>query len=75
MEILCKGTVCVKANRPKLCGNCAYPQNFHTRKLGEIAVFYPMHESPAEAYSESSQSFKIELFVKIVNDFNVLNDP
>ena len=20
--------------RPKLCGNCAFPQNFHTRKLG-----------------------------------------
>ena len=25
---------------PKLCGNCAFPQNFHTRKLGEITVFY-----------------------------------
>ena len=22
------------------CGNCAFPQNFHTRKLGEITVFY-----------------------------------
>ena len=21
-------------------GNCAFPQNFHTRKLGEITVFY-----------------------------------
>ena len=35
-KILWKGT----ANRPKLCGNCAFPQNFHTRKLGEITVFY-----------------------------------
>ena len=25
---------------PKLCGNCALPQNFHTRKLGESTVFY-----------------------------------
>ena len=25
---------------PKLCGNCAFPQNFHTRKLGEITAFY-----------------------------------
>ena len=25
---------------PKLCGNCAFPQNFHTRKLGEITVFF-----------------------------------
>ena len=23
-----------------LCGNCAFPQNFRTRKLGEISVFY-----------------------------------
>ena len=31
---------CVKyVNRPKLCGNCVYQQNFHTRKLGEIPVF------------------------------------
>ena len=27
-------------NRPKLCGNSAFPQNFHTSKLGEITVFY-----------------------------------
>ena len=28
------------ANRPKLCGNYAFPQNFHTQKLGQITVFY-----------------------------------
>ena len=28
------------AFRPKLCGNCAFPQNFHTRKLGEITRFF-----------------------------------
>ena len=22
------------------CGNCLFPQNFHTRKLDEITVFY-----------------------------------
>ena len=27
-------------NCPKLCGNCAFPQNFHNRELGEISVFY-----------------------------------
>ena len=26
-------------NGPKLCGNCVFPQNFHTRKLGEITAF------------------------------------
>ena len=30
------------AIRPKLCENCAFPQNFHTRKLGEITVFYAL---------------------------------
>ena len=26
----------------KLCRNCAFPQNLHTRKLGEISVFYSL---------------------------------
>ena len=45
MEILWKGTVSAKfrAIRSKLCGNCAFPQNFHTRKLGEIMVFYAVY--------------------------------
>ena len=29
--------------RQKLCRNCAFPQNFHTRKLGEITVFYAVN--------------------------------
>ena len=29
-----------KIFRAKLCQNCAFPKNFHTRKLGEITVFY-----------------------------------
>ena len=43
VEILWKGTVSAKFQaiiRPKLCGNCAFPHHFHTRKLGEITVFY-----------------------------------
>ena len=42
MEILWKGTVPVEigANRPKLYGKYAFPQNFHTRTLGEIMVLY-----------------------------------
>ena len=45
MEILWKGTVSAqfRANRSKLCGNCAFPQNFHTSKLGEITVFLAVH--------------------------------
>ena len=42
VEILWKGKVSAyfRAIRPKLCGNRAFPQNFHTRKLDEITVFY-----------------------------------
>ena len=29
-----------RANCLKLCRNCAVPQNFHARKLGEILPFY-----------------------------------
>ena len=32
-----------EANRPKLCGNCTFPQNFHTKKLGEITVFFAVN--------------------------------
>ena len=42
VEILRKGRVSAefRANRPELCGNCAFPQNFHTKKLGQISIFY-----------------------------------
>ena len=42
MEISWKGTGSAKfrANHPKLYGNCAFPQNFLTTKLGEITVRY-----------------------------------
>ena len=42
VEISWKGTVSAqfRVNRPKLCRNYAFPQTFHTRKLGEITVFY-----------------------------------
>ena len=29
-----------RVNRPKLCRNCAFPQNFRLRKLGQITVFF-----------------------------------
>ena len=37
-----KGTVFAefRANRSKTYRNCAFPQNLHTRKLGESSVFY-----------------------------------
>ena len=40
--MFCKSTVFseFRVNGPKLYGNCAFPQKFHIRKLGETAVFY-----------------------------------
>ena len=32
--------ICGKANRLELCERSAFPQNFHTGKLGEITVFF-----------------------------------
>ena len=33
-----------RANHPKLRRNCAFPQNFHTMKLGKIMVFYALKD-------------------------------
>ena len=40
-----KGTVSplFRAIRPKLCRNFAFRQNFHSRKLGEITIFYAVN--------------------------------
>ena len=45
-KFLWKGTVSVEfwEIRPKLCGNCVFPQNFHTRNFGEISVFYAVSD-------------------------------
>ena len=34
-----------RANLPKLCGKCAFPQNFHTTKLGENTVFHVVNQT------------------------------
>ena len=41
-KLFWKGTVCTmfRENHPKLCKNCAFPQNFYTIKLSTIKVFY-----------------------------------
>ena len=45
--------------------NCAFPQNFHARKLGEITVFFAVFAN------ENFQSLKkdFEVFQKAVNYF------
>ena len=41
-EILWKGAVARK-NCLKLCRNCGFPQNFHTRKLGKIKLIFAVY--------------------------------
>ena len=52
-----------RANRPNLCGNCAFPQNFRTRKLGEITVFYAEFQKIFILFFKSSRP---EVFCKKV---------
>ena len=65
VEILQKGTVSAqfRAIRPKLCGNCAFPQNFHTRKSGEITVFFAVPGSIKPMITETY--FKILFFLLV----------
>ena len=46
-------------NGPKLCGNCAFVQNFHTRKLGEITVFFAVLLSSGVAFLTNQFYFLI----------------
>ena len=60
-------------DRPKLCGNCAFPQNFHTKKLGEITVFYAVCVELINFYSpgnhQKTYGFPMNLGVLQVNWF------
>ena len=64
MEILQKGTVSL---RPKLNGNCAFPQNFRTRKLGEITVFFTVKGNKT-GLVEDLKLYKIQQ--NVVTKFN-----
>ena len=57
---------------PKLCGNCAFPQIFHTRKLGEITVFYAVNVSIL--YSEHTLHKKWNFPLRI-SPVNVTKSP
>ena len=58
VEILWKSIVSAefRENHPKLCGNCAFPQNFHPRKLGAITTFYAVIVFLYETFCLSKRS-------------------
>ena len=57
------------AIRPKLCGNCAFPQNLRTRILGETTVFYAVLASVSGCLWAFVQCHQKSMFgqQKIVN--------
>ena len=44
----------------KLCGNCVFPQNFHTKKLGEITVFYAVKLYGNCAFQQNFHTKKLD---------------
>ena len=44
-----------RATYPKLCRHCAFPQNFHVIKLGEISVFYVVIFKLAKAFTYNKE--------------------
>ena len=73
VEILQKCTVSaeLRASRSKLCGNCTLPQNFHTRKLGEITVFYVVRElHKFRLFRKGPGNMGIVSSPRFVNDFS-----
>ena len=66
----CENTVILPsilgANRPKLWGNCAFPQNFHTRKLGEITVFFAVNVTDSESLNFNGHILRNYREVKIL---------
>ena len=57
-------------NRPKLCRNHAFPQNFHTRNIeifGEISAFYAL-DTKEDATSSPEQFCENNLFSPPLKD-------
>ena len=80
MEILWKRTVSAdfQAIVPRVCKNCALPQNFHTRNLREISVFYAVKIKGLSRFSNKIKAHDIRPHMKLVlvifRDLNLLNN-
>ena len=49
-------------NRPKLCRNCAFPQNLHTRKLGEVTAFFALVDGGTTIWTSSKKKVHLVTF-------------
>ena len=41
----------------KLSGNCAFPQNFHTRKFGDISLLHAVHVALVSLFLTLNKNF------------------
>ena len=67
-------SICIHfhSERPKICGNWVFPENFHTRKLGEITVFYAVLHirlrfkyASSELFSSNTQCYPWPMFTSL----------
>ena len=56
-----------RVNRPKLCGNWAFPQNFRTTKSEEIWVYYAVHVLQLSKWKKWAPSQQVENSEKMFN--------
>ena len=57
-------------NHRKLCGNCAFPQNFHTRELGEITVFFVVKDHSRKQQRRRNQQVGKEKIIMYVENLH-----
>ena len=73
----CRGVITHCKIRPKLCGNCAFPKNFHTKKLGEITVFFAVsfkggsENSSWNEWSRTIVSFLLKWYTQWTDSLSV----
>ena len=58
----------VSDDLPKQCGNCAYPQNLHAKKLEKIAVFFVVRIASSANSLDETNSLQM-LFVLFKDGF------
>ena len=66
MRKLCLCTKFPHLEISRNCENCAFPQNFHTLKLGEITVFYVVKLS-VEPLSESARTLANNSILSLIH--------
>ena len=54
-------------NHLKICRNCSFPQNFYTRKLGQISIFYAVAITKCNGAIIYKKTFFIWIHTRLPN--------